>query len=614
MANQLKMALISSILSLRERGWSFRRIACELGVHRETVARHVRLAASKPAKAPAGNCACADRSAAVDSACESGDSADSGLEGAIVPNDQAGAQNSTSPEPCRSACAPWRDVILAKLAVGLSARRIYQDLVSEHGFAGSYYSVKRFVRKLGASSNVPYRRMECAPGEEAQVDFGTGAPVVGPDGKRRKTYVLRVVLSHSRKGYSEACFRQTTDDFLRALECAFRHFGGVPKTLVIDNLKAAVAHPDWFDPVLVPKVQSFCEHYGTVILPTRPRMPRHKGKVEAGVKYVKRNALKARVFSSLEDQNMFLRDWEATVADGRIHGTTRQQVGKLFREHERAALLPLPLELFPCFQEAQRRVHRDGHVDVAKSYYSVPPEYFGRTVWARWDSRTVRVFNQRFEQIALHVRREPGRFSTLGEHLAAEKIGGVERGAEWLLTKVRLVGSHTERWARAMLGQRGVEGVRVLQGLLSLTKKHSARALETACETAHSHGEYRLRTLRRLVGRDTAQQDQFEFASEHELIRPLSDYGAFVRAAIARGPVQSGFSRHGRANESAPRAQNPGDAHRRGLRVIHPPWSEYSSPGCTPAEPDSASSDNSNVVHVSSHDTYPLTTRSNAHE
>jgi transposase len=107
------------------------------------------------------------------------------------------------------------------------------------------------------------------------------------------------VLSHSRKGYSEATFSQTTEDFFRCLENAFAHFGGVPKTLVIDNLKAAVKHPDWFDPVLTPKVQSFAQHYGTVILPTKPYTPRHKGKVEGGVKYVQNNGLKGHTFASL---------------------------------------------------------------------------------------------------------------------------------------------------------------------------------------------------------------------------------------------------------------------------------------------------------------------------
>ena len=183
------------------------------------------------------------------------------------------------------------------------------------------------------------------------------------------------------------------------------HFGGVPKTVVVDNLKAAVLRPDWFDPDLNPKLQSFAQYYGTVILPTKPRMPRHKGKVERGVGYVQDNGLKVREFASLEAENQHLAHWEQNIADTRIHGTTKRHVGKVFREVEQAALLSLPAERFPFFHEAQRIVSRDGHIEVAKAYYSAPPEYLGRTVWARWDERLVRVFNHRFEQIALHVRR-----------------------------------------------------------------------------------------------------------------------------------------------------------------------------------------------------------------
>lgn len=378
------------------------------------------------------------------------------------------------------------------------------------------------------------RRMECPPGEEAQVDFGTGAPLVGPNGKRRKTHVFRIVLSHSRKAYSEATHRQTTEDFIRCLENAFRYFGGCPAVLVIDNLRAAVKHPDWFDPELVPKLQAFCRHYGVVVLPTRPYTPRHKGKVESGVKYVQNNALKARTFPSLEKQNEHLAHWESTVADTRIHGTIRRQVGKLFHEVERPALRPLPLERFPCFQEAPRKVSRDGHVEVAKAYYSVPPEYLGRTVWARWDARLVRIFNRRFEQLAVHLRQEPGRFSTHPQHLAPEKISGLERGAEYLLTKIRAIGPHAHQWAQAMLHARGIEGTRVLQGLISLTRRHPSEALEKACKTALSHGAFHLRTLRQLIGRQADRQMPLPFLDAHPIIRPLDDYAAVVGAARDR--------------------------------------------------------------------------------
>jgi hypothetical protein len=327
-------------------------------------------------------------------------------------------------------------------------------------------------------------------------------------------------------------YRQTTDEFIRCLEDAFCHFGGVPKTLVLDNLKAGVTKPDWFDAELNPKLRSFAEHYGLALLPTRPRTPRHKGKIESGVGYVKGNALKGHVFHSLDEENRHLLDWETTVADLRIHDTMRQPIGQLFAAVERPALQTLPAARVPFFHEAERRVHRDGHVEVDKAYYSVPPEYLSRTLWVRWDARIVRIFNDRFEQIALHVKHEAGRFSTQSQHLAAEKISAVERGVTWLLTKVRHLGPQSSRWAEAVIESRGIEGVRVLQGLLSLAKRHPCTALEKACEVAFSYGSYRLGTLRALLQRQGAKQEQFAFMQEHAIIRSLADYADLVQRSF----------------------------------------------------------------------------------
>lgn len=517
MANLLKMAVIESIVTLRQRGWSLRRIARELGLHRETVARHLKQGQfpAKPAIAPTGSEA--------------------------VPAESKPAHAPTGSEPAASRlgrpsdCEPYRPVIVAALGQGLTAQRIYQDLVGDHGFGGSYYSVRRFVVRLTATTVWPYRRMECGPGEEVQVDFGTGAPVVSAEGRRRRPHVFRIVLSHSRKAYSEVVPRQTTEAFLRCLENAFWHFGGVPWRVVLDNLRAAVTRADWFDPDLNPKVCAFAQHYGTVFLPTKPRTPRHKGKIERGIGYVKGNALRGRTFASLGEQNAFLAEWERTVADTRVHGTTRQQVGRVFADVERPALLPLPAARFPCFSEGQRTVSRDGHVEVERAYYSVPPESLGRRVWARWDGRTVRIFNQHFESIALHVRREPGRFSTQAGHIVTEKISGVERGAAWLLERVRRLGPHSSRWAEALLQARGIEGVRVLQGLLSLAKRYRAEQLEHACDIAHSYGAFRLRTLRQLIDRAVPKQQQFTLLEEDPMIRPLSEYAQFVHDAIQKG-------------------------------------------------------------------------------
>lgn len=599
MANLLKMAKVQSILSLHAQGWPQRRIARELGVNRETVGKYLRqqLCGAKPANAPTGSEEPKPASLALLPARESkpANAPIGAPDERATPKPTHAPAESGFPAGPPSQCKPYHDQIVAKMAAGLSAKRIHQDLIAE-GAAVHYDSVRRYARRLGWTRPLPFRRMECVAGEEAQVDFGVGAPIVMPDGQRRKTHVFRIVLSHSRKGYSEATFTQTTDDFLRALENAFRHFGGVPKTLVIDNLKAAVAHPDWFDPELTPKVQSFARHYGTVILPTKPYMPRHKGKVEAGVKYVKNNGLKGHTFTGLDAEQRHLDHWEATVADTRIHGTTKQQVGKLFHDVERAALLPLPVEPFANFREAQRKVNRDGHVEVMKAYYSAPPEYLARTVWVRWDARLVRIFNHRWEQIALHVRHEPGRFSTLGEHLAPEKISGLERGVEHLLKQASWIGPRTHEWAQAMLTARGIEGTRVLQGLLSLAKRHADEALEKACEIALSHGAWRLRTLRQLLKRSAPRQEPLPFLDEHPIIRPLDDYAQLVARAIHRQAdrpsVGEGFTRHGWTEERPGQRTAAGQ----GAADVPPPRSSYPSAGCSSAGPASVSPDNSSVV------------------
>jgi transposase len=593
MANELKMAQHQAIIGLWQRGWSHRRIAAELDIDRETVSRHVKAAiraaaavvsgreTGPPGEDPANATISITGSTgslgvgpgvppsvgepnATISITGSTLLATGGSTGLATDGVTLAVGNSTGlstgeaggfatedagsspavpaaegPAGRRSLCEPLRAVIVAALDLGLTARRIWQDLKADHNFTGDYQSVQRFVRGLRSASPLPFRRMECEPGAEAQIDFGKGAPIVSAAGKRKCPHLFRMVLSHSRKAYSEVVPRQTTESFLRCIENAFWHFGGVTKTLVPDNLKAAVLKADWFDPDLNPKIVAFCKHYGTVLLPTRVRTPRHKGKIERAVGYAQSNAVKGRTFSTLAEQNAFLQDWEATVADTRIHGTTRKQVGKAFLEVEKPALLPLPAGRFPCFQEAQRIVSRDGHVEVAKAYYSAPPEFVGRTVWARWDGHTVRLFDQQFRQIAIHPQREPGRFNTDAKHIAPEKRCGIERGAAAWLKSAHAIGAHAGQWAQTILQQQGVHGLRVVMGLVSLTRKDPAHAIDQACRVACAHGAYRLRDVRNLLKRSGPAQEQqmLPFLDEHPVIRPLTEYGKFIKGAFDQTPV-----------------------------------------------------------------------------
>ena len=516
MANHLGMDKSLAINSLRANGLSERSIATTLNISRNAVRRHLRLHSSKGTKAPTG-------------------SLPTGTEdpkGTKVPTGSEVSQRVVS----RSCCEPFREIILSKLEQGIDGKRIFHDLVDEHGFTYTYWSVIRFIQSLGKSTTLPFRRIEVEPGWELQVDFGAGRPCKDHTGAMRKTYIFRAVLSHSRKGYTEAVTRLTTESFIRAMENAFWRMGGVPKTVVFDNAKCAVLKADWYDPELHPKIIDFCKHYDFAFLPTRPATPRHKGKVERGVDYVQENALKGRQFDCLSDQNSHLDHWEKTVADTRIHGTTKKHVGSEFEQIERPTLKALPSNRFEFYEESKRKVSRDGHIAVGRAFYSVPPEYLGSEVWVRWNSQTVRILDHRMESIAVHCSQPAGRFSTLSAHIHNDKIHSIERGIEYLLRKVRFIGPHAARWAETTIEDRGVAASRTIQGLLSLTKKYKTEQIDRACDTAWRSRACSYRVVKRLLENESATQQQtMGFVDDHPIIRPVSEYSDFIRRSIQGG-------------------------------------------------------------------------------
>ena len=302
----------------------------------------------------------------------------------------------------------------------------------------SYDSVKRFVRQLGSSRAVAVSPDGVRAGRRSPGRFRHRRRVVAPDGKRRKTHVFRIVLSHSRKAYSEATFTQTTEDFIGCLENAFRAFGGVPKTLVIDNLKAAVEHPDWFDPELTPKLQSFCRHYGTVILPTKPYMPRHKGKVESGVKYVQDNAPEGREVPQPRGAEQLSGRLGSDASPTR--GSTAPPSGRWARSFAKrapcaAAVAAGAVPLLPrSAAEGQPRRARRGGQGVLLRAAGVPGTHglgpLGRAAGADLQPPL------RADRPARAARAGPLQHARRA--LAPEKINGIERGAAYLLDKVRV--------------------------------------------------------------------------------------------------------------------------------------------------------------------------------
>jgi transposase len=207
-----------------------------------------------------------------------------------------------------STCEPYREIIELGLSRDRNARAIWQDLVSDHGFRGGYQSVRRFAYKL-RGAQVPTARavIHSAPGEEGQVDYGSG-PMVreAQSGKYRRTRLFVLTLGYSRKAVRLLVFRSSTRIWAELHEKAFRRLGGAPRILVLDNLREGVLVPDIYDATINPLSRDVLAHYGAVALPCRIQDPDRKGKVERSVGHAKNTPLKGQRFESLEEAQAYL--------------------------------------------------------------------------------------------------------------------------------------------------------------------------------------------------------------------------------------------------------------------------------------------------------------------
>ena len=496
MGNYLKMADIQRVRALLELGWSYRRIARETGVHRETVARYDPRRISKPANPTAGS-------------------------GAKPANVAAGPAN---------AAEPYRAEIEAALRKGLTAQRIWQDLREQYGFGYSYSCIKRFVRRIKRTRPEVAGVMEHPPGKEAQVDFFRGpATLHAESGRWRRPWIFRMTLSCSRHGYEEAMWEQGRTHFLRAHEHAFEDFGGVPEVIRHDNLKAAVVRACLYDPDISELYHAFALHWGFVPLPARPRHPQEDGIVERSGGYVKDNALKGMRLESLEALNSHLFRWNRTIARQRIHGTTRKQVYAHFLEEDQPRLKPLPERRFAVFNIGTRSVHPDGHIEVEGAFYSVPHILVGEQVRVQWDDHLLRVYT-RGHCVAVHSRTGVGRYATQNEHRPTHKPAREEAYQANLLVRAEHIGSHALAWAKAACEERGVRAYRLLQGMISLTRNHPKEHVDWACHLSLERRLFRYRILHRLVEQAAipAMPDS-ALTQSHDIIRGLAEYAREVQ-------------------------------------------------------------------------------------
>ena len=404
------------------------------------------------------------------------------------------------PPKIASSVEQFGEVVKTLRKQGVEMVAIWQRLRDNYGYSGSYSAIRRYVHQLEPKEPEVYARVQTAPGQEMQVDFGEVGQLYDPaSGAMRTGYVFVATLSHSRHQYAELVFDQKVVTWIGLHRRAFEYFAGVPARVVPDNLKAAVQKILIHDAVLGEAYRKMALHYGFMISPTIPYTPRHKGKVENGVHYVQRNFMAGQAFADIHCANQHLKNWIRDVAGVREHGTTHQAPLSLFKEFEQAALLPLPETAFSLCEIRVAKVHPDCHVVISGSFYSAPYAYVGQKLDVYVHEKTVELY-QGQKLVATHLRCEhPGEWQTRLEHYPAQKAAFLERTPGFCRQLAARLGPATSKVVNSLLAERPLDHLRSVQALLRLEETVGPQRLEAACARAVHYGDFRYRRIKEIL-------------------------------------------------------------------------------------------------------------------
>jgi len=256
---------------------------------------------------------------------------------------------------------------------GLTAVRLWRE-IGERGFAGGYTAVKRAVQELRPDPAQPFEvRFETPPGLQGQVDLARfEVSFTDEPSDRRIVWLFSLVLGHSRLIWARFVVHQDLGSVLRCHVAAFEALGGAPREILYDRMKTAVLGEDADGLVVYNRsLLDLARHFGFQPKACRPYRPQTKGKVERPFRYIREDFFLARSFRNLDDLNAQLRRWLDTVANPRLHATTRQVVNEAFAR-ERPALVPLPLLPYRAVLRLERRISHEGMISVGGNAYSVP--------------------------------------------------------------------------------------------------------------------------------------------------------------------------------------------------------------------------------------------------
>jgi len=327
---------------------------------------------------------------------------------------------------------PFKPYLEERLSAGVWNASVLLRELRARNYTGGYTILTDWLRpQRRAAGVVAVRRFETAPGKQAQVDWGhLGTLTEGA--KEQALWAFTISLGYSRRTAAMAATDQKLGTLLRMHEAAFREWGGVPEEILYDRMKTVWNGTDDRGEIIWNAVfLDFARYWGFRPRLCRPYRAQTKGKIESGVKYVRRNflcGLQGREPATLDDLNTELRQWVAEVANQRVHGTTHEQVMARWKEDQLHLQAIHHRPPYPYCDDEQRKVARDAYVSWQGSRYSVPWQYAGKEVWVREQGLQVEV-HYGADRIALHTQA-PKRHQviTVNEHHQGIPLGSVPTG------------------------------------------------------------------------------------------------------------------------------------------------------------------------------------------
>jgi transposase len=388
---------------------------------------------------------------------------------------------------------PYRDQIKGKLEEGYSAELIHQWLTEQQSVDVSYPTVARFVKQFKTPDVHP--PIASGPGEEAQVDFGY-LGTFEKDGKMVKTWCFAMTLSHSRYSWWGLATDQSVDTFIRCHIKAFEFFGGAPAMVKLDNLKAGVLQPSFYEPIYQHQYAELLAHYGAGPVATKIYTPEHKGKVESAVKYVKGNFLPPRKEYTYEQLASSLDRWMRQKANPRLHGTTRKHPDKVFQSKEAAALGRLPDRRYEVCDLTTRKVSQLGHVTYRYNYYSVPWTHVGRQFIVRSNRQLVKIYAGQ-QEVAIHALHEgQGQYISREQHYPPHKR---KTSREAYVERMKAVGPHAYQLLLELEKIKPRHWHEMVAGVLGLRKWYESEQINAACRRACHFGALSYREVKTIL-------------------------------------------------------------------------------------------------------------------